>query len=256
MQAKRVIPCLDIRDGRVVKGVRFESIRDAGDPVEFAQHYERDGADELALFDITASAEGRATTLEVVRQVAEHITIPLTVGGGVSDLEVIEKLLEAGASKVSINTAAVDRPEFLKEAAERFGTERIVLAIDARRQWRQDGALWWEVTTHGGRRFTGMDVVEWAKRAVELGASELVLNSIDADGTRDGYDNELNRTVAEAVDVPVIASGGVGNLQHLVDGILIGKADGVLAASIFHFGEYSVSEAKAYLRAHGIPVRM
>src|SRR5690606_5068921 len=148
------------------------------------------------------------------------------------------------------------RPQFIKEAAERFGTERIVLAIDARRQWRQDGALWWEVTTHGGRRFTGMDVVEWAQRAVELGASELVLNSIDADGTRDGYDNELNRTVAEAVDVPVIASGGVGNLQHLVDGILIGKADAVLAASIFHFGEYSVSEAKAYLRAHGIPVRM
>lgn len=256
MLAKRVIPCLDIRDGRVVKGVQFEAIKDAGDPVELAEYYDREGADELVFFDITASAEGRATTVEAVRQIAEKVFIPLTVGGGVSDVAGMRTLLNAGADKISVNSAAVRNPDLIREGAERFGSQCIVLSIDARRQWKQDGTLWWEVVTHGGRRPTGMDAVEWAQRGVELGAGELVLNSIDADGTRDGYDNDLNRAVSEAVDVPVIASGGVGNLQHLVDGILVGKADAVLAASIFHFGDYSIAEAKAYMKAHGIPVRM
>jgi len=256
MLAKRIIPCLDIRDGRVVKGVRFGNFRDAGDPVELAEAYDREGADELVLFDITASAEGRATMVDVVRRTAEKVFVPLTVGGGVSSVEQMRTLLKAGADKISINTAAVKNPDLIRQGAEQFGSQCIVLSIDARRRRREDGSLWWEVVIHGGRTPTGMDAVEWAQRGVELGAGELVLNSIDADGTKDGYDNELNRTVSEAVDVPIIASGGVGNLQHLVDGILIGKADAVLAASIFHFGEYSIAEAKAYLKAHGIPVRM
>lgn len=256
MEITRVIPCLDLRDGRVVKGVRFEAIRDAGDPVELAEFYNREGADELVLYDITASAEGRSVMLDVVRQTADKISIPLTVGGGVSDVEGMQALFEAGAAKISINSAAVKNPDLINEAAKRFGSERIVLAIDAKRQRREDGSLWWEVVVRGGRTPTGMDAVEWARRGVGLGAGELVLNSIDADGTKDGYDNDLNRTVSETVDVPVVASGGVGNLQHLVDGVLVGKADAVLAASIFHFGEYSIAEAKAYMKSHGIPVRM
>jgi len=256
MLARRVIPCLDVRDGRVVKGVRFDNIKDAGDPVELAEVYDREGADELVFYDITASAEGRATMVEVVRRAAEKVFIPLTVGGGVSTVEQMRALLQAGADKISVNSAAVKNPDLIREGAERFGSQCIVLSIDARRRRRDDGSLWWEVVINGGRTPTGMDAVEWAQRGVELGAGELVLNSIDADGTKDGYDNELNRTVSEAVDVPVIASGGVGNLQHLVDGILVGKADAVLAASIFHFGEYSIAEAKAYMKAHGIPVRL
>ena len=251
-----MIPCLDLRDGRVVKGVRFEAIKDAGDPVELAEYYYREGADELVMYDITASAEGRSIMLDVVRQTAERISIPLTVGGGVSGVTEMQAVFEAGADKISINSAAVTNPDLIREGAERYGSQRIVLAIDARRQRREDGSLWWEVVIRGGRTPTGMDAVEWAKRGVELGAGELVLNSIDADGTKDGYDNELNLTVSEAVDVPVVASGGVGNLQHLVDGVLVGKVDAVLAASIFHFGEYSIAEAKAHMKSHGIPVRM
>lgn len=256
MDYRRVIPCLDLKDGRVIKGVKFEGFRDAGDPVELAQHYDREGADELVVYDVTASAEDRSVTLDVVRQVVETISIPLMVGGGISDLKTMEALFEAGVSKLSINSAAVKNPELLREASREFGRERIVLAIDVQRHRREDGSLWWEVVIRGGRTATGMDAVQWARRGVELGVGELVLNSIDADGTKDGYDNDLNRTVAESVDVPVIASGGVGNLQHLVDGVLVGKADAVLAASIFHFGEYSIAEVKAYMKSHGIPVRM
>lgn len=256
MDYRRVIPCLDLKDGRVIKGVKFEGFRDAGDPVELAQHYDREGADELVVYDVTASAEDRSVTLDVVRQVVETISIPLMVGGGISDLKTMEALFEAGVSKLSINSAAVKNPELLREASREFGRERIVLAIDVQRHRREDGSLWWKVVIRGGRTATGMDAVQWARRGVELGVGELVLNSIDADGTKDGYDNDLNRTVAESVDVPVIASGGVGNLQHLVDGVLVGKADAVLAASIFHFGEYSIAEAKAYMKSHGIPVRM
>lgn len=256
MEFTRVIPCLDLRNGRVVKGVQFEAIKDAGDPVELAEHYNRDGADELVLYDITASAEDRSIMLDVVRQTAERISIPLTVGGGISDMAKMQALLEAGAAKLSINSAAVKNPDLIREASTSLGRERIILAIDARRRHREDGSLWWEVVVRGGRTPTGMDAVEWAQRGVELGAGELVLNSIDADGTKDGYDNELNRSVAEAVDVPVVASGGVGSLQHLVDGVLVGKVDAVLAASIFHFGEYSITEAKAYMKSHGIQVRV
>lgn len=256
MLARRIIPCLDVRDGRVVKGVRFENIKDAGDPVELAEFYDREGADELVFYDITASAEGRATMVEVARRTAERVFIPFTVGGGVSTVEQMRALLQAGADKISVNSAAVRNPDLIREGAERFGSQCIVLSIDAQRRRREDGSLWWEVVINGGRTPTGMDAVEWAQRGVALGAGELVLNSIDADGTKDGYDNELNRAMSEAVDVPVIASGGVGNLQHLVDGVLVGKADAVLAASIFHFGEYSIAEAKAYMKAHGIPVRV
>ena len=256
MLTKRIIPCLDVRDGRVVKGVRFEGIKDAGDPVELASFYDREGADELVFYDITASAEGRRTMIDVARRTAERVFIPLTVGGGVSDVGTMRELLQAGADKVSINTAAVENPDLIREGAERFGSQCIVLSIDARRRHRPSGEVWWEVVTHGGRRPTGMDAVEWAVRGVELGAGELVLNSIDADGTRDGYDNALNRAVAEAVNVPVIASGGVGQLRHFVDGVIEGKADALLAASVFHFGEFSIAEVKAYMKAHGVPVRL
>lgn len=256
MKAIRVIPCLDVREGRVVKGVRFEQIKDAGDPVELAAFYDREGADELVFFDITASAEGRKTMVDVARRIAETISIPFTVGGGVSDVDGMHDLLEAGADKISINSAAVKNPDLIKEGAERFGSSCLVLSIDARRRHREDGSMEWEVVINGGRTPTGMDVVEWAVKGVELGAGELVLNSIDADGTKDGYDNALNRTVSQAVDVPIVASGGAGTLQHLVDGVLEGGADGVLAASIFHFGEYSIKEAKAHLRAHGVEVRL
>lgn len=255
MLAKRVIPCLDVRDGRVVKGVQFADIRDAGDPVELAALYDREGADELVFYDITASAEGRRTMVEVVRRVAEQVFIPFTVGGGVSDVQQMRELLTAGADKISVNSAAVRRPQLINEGAERFGSQCIVLSIDGARRTRPDGSVWWEVVIDGGRVPTGMDVLAWAEEGVRRGAGELVLNSIDADGRADGYDNELNQAVAGRVDVPIIASGGAGSLQHLVDAVLVGGADAVLAASIFHFGRYTIAEAKAYMRRAGIPVR-
>ncbi|HEY8368122.1 MAG TPA: imidazole glycerol phosphate synthase subunit HisF [Thermodesulfobacteriota bacterium] len=249
--ARRIIPCLDVKDGRVVKGVRFVGLRDAGDPVEAAAAYDRQGADELAFLDITASAEARGTLLDVVRRTAEAVFMPLTVGGGVRTPEDIRALLEAGADKVSINTAAVARPEFVAEAARRFGSQCITVAIDAKRVGDR-----WEVFTHGGRRPTGLDAVEWAARMADLGAGEILLTSMDRDGTREGYDLALTRAVARAVPVPVVASGGVGSLEHLYQGLTEGEAQAVLAASIFHFGETTVGEAKAYLAARGVPVRI
>jgi len=247
----RVIPCLDVKDGRVVKGVNFVDLVDAGDPVAQARFYDREGADELCFLDITASAEDRATLYDVVRRTAEQCFMPLTVGGGVRTVEDIRRLLLAGADKVSINTAAVARPEFMREAAQKFGSQCVVAAIDAKR----DGDSRWQVFTHGGRRPTGIDAVEWACRLVDYGAGEILLTSMDRDGTKSGYDTTLTRTVADAVRVPVIASGGVGTLDHLVEGIRDGHATAVLAASIFHFGEYRIGEAKAHLAARGIPVR-
>jgi cyclase len=257
MLARRVIPCLDVKDGRVVKGVRFLELADAGDPVEAARAYDRQGADELVFLDITASHEGRATMLDVVRRTAEAVYLPLTVGGGLGSLEDVRRLLRAGADKVSLNTAAVARPELIREAAVRFGSQCIVVAIDAKR--RRDTAAappTFEVHTHGGRRPTGRDAVTWAREAAALGAGEILLTSMDRDGTRDGYDLELTRAIAEAVSVPVIASGGAGTLAHLYDGLVPGRADAVLAASIFHFGQHTVPEAKRYLRARGVPVRL
>ncbi len=251
MLAKRVIPCLDVKDGRVVKGVRFVNLTDAGDPVEAAVAYDRQGADELVFLDITASHEGRAIMLDVVRRTAEAIYMPLTVGGGIASLDDIRTLLRAGADKVSLNTAALGRPALVREAAERFGSQCIVVAIDAKR--RGEG---FEVYTHGGRRPTGRDAVAWAREAGALGAGEILLTSMDRDGTRDGYDLELTAAVAGAVSVPVIASGGVGTLAHLCEGLTAGRADAALAASIFHFGEHSIAEAKAYLRDRGVPVRL
>ena len=251
MLAKRVIPCLDVKDGRVVKGVRFVDLTDAGDPVEAAIAYDRQGADELVFLDITASHEGRAIMLEVVRRTAEAIYMPLTVGGGVASLDDIRTLLRAGADKVSLNTAALGRPALIREAAERFGSQCIVVAIDAKR--RGDG---FEVYTHGGRRPTGRDAVAWAREAAALGAGEILLTSMDRDGTRDGYDLRLTAAVADAVPVPVIASGGVGALEHLYQGLTAGRADAALAASIFHFGQHTIAEAKAYLRDRGVPVRL
>jgi len=256
METKRIIPCLDVRDGRVVKGTQFRDIRDAGDPVEMAAAYDREGADEIALFDITASTEGRGTMLDVVRRVAAAISVPLTVGGGVRSVADMEALFEAGADKVSINTAAVQRPELIQEAAARFGSNRIVLSIDCRRRTGPGGQLSWEVVVKGGTTPTGLDVLEWAMRAEGLGAGELVLNSIDFDGTKQGYDNELNRRVKEAVKVPIVASGGAGSMEHLRDGLLIGRADAVLAASIFHFRQVEIRALKEYLRQAGIPVRL
>ncbi len=250
--AKRIIPCLDVDAGRVVKGVRFVDIRDAGDPVEIARRYDAEGADEITFLDITASHEGRETLVHVVEAVASQVFIPLTVGGGIRTLEDIRRMLHAGADKVAINTAAVHRPEFVREAAERFGSQCIVVAIDA----KQVGPSRWEIFTHGGRRPTGLDAVEWARRMADYGAGELLLTSMDRDGTKQGFDLALTRAVADAVPVPVIASGGVGNLQHLVEGILEGHADAVLAASIFHFGEYTIAEAKQAMRAAGIEVRL
>ena len=251
MLKMRVIPCLDVKDGRVVKGVNFVDLVDAGDPVQQARFYDREGADELCFLDITASAEDRATLYEVVRRTAEECFMPLTVGGGVRTIDDIRRLLLAGADKVSINTAAVARPEFMREAAQKFGSQCIVAAIDAKRA----GDDRWEVFTHGGRRPTGIDAIQWACRLVDYGAGEILLTSMDRDGTKSGYDTALTRAIADAVRVPVIASGGVGTLDHLVEGIRDGHATAVLAASIFHFGTYRISEAKARLAACGIPVR-
>ncbi|WJW75644.1 imidazole glycerol phosphate synthase subunit HisF [Thiohalobacter sp. IOR34] len=253
--AKRIIPCLDVDAGRVVKGVRFVEIRDAGDPVEVARRYDQEGADEITFLDITASSDQRQTMVQVVEQVAGEVFIPLTVGGGIRELADIRRMLNAGADKVAINTAAVHRPEFVGEAAERFGSQCIVVAIDAK-QVETGETPRWEIFTHGGRKPTGIDAVDWARRMVALGAGEILLTSMDRDGTRDGFDLALTRAVADAVEVPVIASGGVGGLQHLVEGVTEGHADAVLAASIFHFGEYSIREAKEYMAKHGIEVRL
>jgi len=251
MLKRRIIPCLDVTAGRVVKGVRFVGLRDAGDPVELAAHYDQEGADELVFLDITASSEGRETMVEVVRRAARQVFIPLTVGGGVRTADDMYRLLRAGADKVSVNSAAVADPELIDRCARRFGSQCVVLAIDARR--RADGG--WEVYTHGGRRPTGLDAVAWARRGVELGAGEILLTSMDADGTREGYDLGLVRAVVDAVPVPVIASGGAGTLEHLYEALARGGAHAVLAASIFHFGEYAIAEAKRYLAERGVPVR-
>lgn len=251
MLKMRVIPCLDVKDGRVVKGVNFVDLVDAGDPVEQARVYDREGADELTFLDITASSDNRDTIFDVVSRTAEQVFMPLTVGGGVRKVEDIRKLLLAGADKVSINTAAVHRPEFVREGAEKFGSQCIVVAIDA----KNVGPGKWEVFTHGGRNRTGIDAVEWAKQMESLGAGEILLTSMDRDGAKTGYDLALTRSVADAVRIPVIASGGVGNLEHLVEGIRDGHATAVLAASIFHFGTYTIGEAKAALAAAGVPVR-
>ena len=252
MLKARIIPCLDVKDGRTVKGVNFVDLVDAGDPVEQAKFYDSQGADELTFLDITASHENRETIFDVVNRTAEQCFMPLTVGGGVRQVEDIRKLLLAGADKVSINTAAVHRPEFVSEAAEKFGAQCIVVAIDA----KSTGPEKWEIFTHGGREPTGIDAIEWAKQMAELGAGEILLTSMDRDGTRSGFDIDLTRTLADAVTIPVIASGGVGNLDHLVDGIRDGHASAVLAASIFHFGEYSIPEAKAHMAAAGVDVRL
>ena len=255
--AKRIIPCLDVDAGRVVKGVQFVDIRDAGDPVEIARRYDAEGADELTFLDITASHEQRDTMVHVVEQVAGEVFIPLTVGGGIRELSDIRRMLNAGADKVGINTAAVFNPEFVRDAADKFGSQCIVVAIDAK-QVDDDstGAPRWEIFTHGGRKPTGLDAVEWAQKMVAYGAGEILLTSMDRDGTRNGFDLALTRTVCEAVEVPVIASGGVGNLDHLAEGVLEGEADAVLAASIFHFGEYSIEQAKQHMATRGIEVRL
>ena len=256
MLAKRIIPCLDVDKGRVVKGVKFLDIRDAGDPVEVAKRYNEEGADEITFLDITASHEERDTMIQTVEPMASEVFIPLTVGGGVRSLEDIRSLLNAGADKVSINSTAVKTPEFVRQAAERFGSQCIVVAIDAKQVSADNEPLRWEVFTHGGRIATGIDAVAWAEQMVSFGAGEILLTSMDRDGTKSGFNLPLTRAISDAVDVPVIASGGVGNLQHLVDGVIEGKADAVLAASIFHFGEYTIREAKVYMAERGIEVRL
>ncbi len=257
MLAKRVIPCLDVKDGRVVKGVQFLDLRDAGDPVAAALAYDAQGADELVFLDITASHEGRAIMLDVVRRTAEGIYMPLTVGGGIRGVDDIRTLLRAGADKVSLNTAALERPAVVRESAERFGSQCVVVAIDAKRNGTASGADGdWTVYSHGGRRPAHRDAVAWAREAESLGAGEILLTSMDRDGTQDGYDLVLTRAVAEAVSIPVIASGGVGTLEHLREGLVEGKADAALAASIFHFGTFTVRDAKVYLRDRGVPVRL
>ena len=256
MLAKRIIPCLDVTAGRVVKGVNFVGLRDAGDPVEIARRYNEQGADELTFLDITASSDQRDIILSVIESVASQVFIPLTVGGGVRKVSDIRRLLNAGADKVSINTAGVANPDLIGESAALHGSQCIVVAIDARRRLKDDPRAGWEVFTHGGRTPAGLDALEWAQKVVELGAGEILLTSMDCDGCKNGFDLELTRAVSNAVSVPVIASGGVGNLQHLVDGVTIGGADAVLAASIFHFGEYTVREAQEYMARHGITVRL
>ena len=254
--AKRIIPCLDCDKGRVVKGVKFLDIRDAGDPVEVSKRYCDAGADEITFLDITASHEDRATTIDTVRAIAGQVFIPLTVGGGIRTLEDIRTMLNAGADKVAINTAAVENPDFVQEAAARFGSQCIILAVDAKQVSEKDKPLKWEIFTYGGRNPTGINVIEWVKRMAGYGAGEILLTSMDRDGTKIGFDLVLNKAVSNAVQVPIIASGGVGNLEHLVDGVLEGEADAVLAASIFHFQEYSIREAKKYMASRGIEVRL
>jgi len=258
MLAKRIIPCLDVKDGRVVKGINFVNLRDAGDPVETASLYSREGADEVVYLDITASIEKRSAMLEVVKKTAEQVFIPLTVGGGIRNIEDIRLLLKSGADKVSLNTAAVETPRLIKQGSKEFGNQCIVVAIDAKQNQKpktKNQKLSWEVYTYGGRKPTGLDAVAWAKKAEKLGAGEILLTSMDKDGTKDGYDLALTKTIAEAVSIPVIASGGAGNLEHLYEGLTKGKADAVLAASIFHYGEYSIKQAKQYLKSKGITVR-
>ncbi len=255
MLTKRIIPCLDVKDGRVVKGVNFVGLRDAGDPVEAAEAYSKQGADELTFLDITASSDNRGIILDVVAKTAERVFMPLTVGGGVREIADIRNLLNAGADKVSINTAAVQHPDFVREAAERFGSQCIVVAIDARRVPDSDPQAW-EVYTHGGRNATGIDAIEWAQKMEQLGSGEILLTSMDCDGTKDGYDIALTRAVSDAVEIPVIASGGVGNLEHIREGLVEGGASAALAASIFHFKEYTITECKEYLRDHGVPARI
>ncbi len=258
MLAKRIIPCLDVRNGRVVKGIHFVNLKDAGDPVESASCYSRAGADEIVFLDITASIEKRKAILEVVIKTAEQVFIPLTVGGGISNIEDIKILLKSGADKVSLNTAAVENPDLVREASEEFGSQCIVVAIDAKRKIPDTSCQKpeWEVFIYGGRKPTGMNVLEWAKEVETLGAGEILLTSMDRDGTKNGYDLELTKTISEGVNIPVIASGGCGNLEHLYQALIEGKADAVLAASIFHYGEYSIREAKQYLKQRGIKVRM
>ena len=256
MLAKRIIPCLDVTAGRVVKGVNFVNLRDAGDPVEVARRYDRAGADELTFLDITASSDARDIILHVIEDVANQVFIPLTVGGGVRQVSDIRRLLNAGADKISINTAGVKNPDLIGESSALYGSQCIVCAIDARRRVKDDPSAGWEVYTRGGRDATGIDALEWAARVEKLGAGEILLTSMDADGTKAGFDLELTRAVSDLVSIPVIASGGVGNLQHLADGVTKGGADAVLAASIFHFGEYTIEEAKRFMAAQGIPVRL
>jgi cyclase len=252
MLAKRIIPCLDVNAGRVVKGVNFVALRDAGDPVEIARRYDEQGADEITFLDITASSDRRDIILDIIEAVASQVFIPLTVGGGVRKVDDVRRLLNAGADKVSMNTAAVNNPDLIKEASDKVGSQCIVVAIDA----KQTAPGKWEVFTHGGRNNVGLDAIEWARRVAALGAGEILLTSMDRDGTKNGFDLALTRAVAEAVSIPVIASGGVGNLQHLADGVSEGKADAVLAASIFHYGEYTVRQAKEFMRDRGIEVRL
>jgi cyclase len=254
--AKRIIPCLDVEAGRVVKGVKFLEIRDAGDPVSVARGYDEAGADEITFLDITASSDNRDTILHVVEEVASQVFIPLTVGGGIREVSDVRRLLNAGADKVGINTAAVHRPDLVREATDKVGSQCIVVAVDAKAVSAQGEPKRWEIFTHGGRKPTGIDAIEWAVKMAEYGAGELLLTSMDRDGTKIGFDLELTRLITDAVEIPIIASGGVGNLQHLCDGVLKGGADAVLAASIFHFGEYTIAEAKAYMAAQGIEVRL
>ena len=254
--AKRIIPCLDVDNGRVVKGVQFVDIRDAGDPVEVAKRYDEQGADEITFLDITASSDNRETMVHVVEEVAGQVFIPLTVGGGIRTVEDIRRMLNAGADKVGINTAAVFNPEFVREAAEKFGSQCIVVAIDAKCVSEEGAPKRWEIFTHGGRKPTGIDAVEWAKKMTNYGAGEILLTSMDRDGTKIGFDLELTRAISDAVSVPVIASGGVGDLKHLAEGVTEGRADAVLAASIFHFGEHTIEEAKRAMAAQGVEVRL
>lgn len=253
MLAKRIIPCLDVHEGRVVKGINFVNLKDAGDPVELAAFYDKEGADELVFLDITASHEGRKTMLEVVKETARQIFIPFAVGGGIGNIDDIRNILVAGADKVSVNSAAVKNPDLIREAARKFGSQCIVVAIDARQKDNDSDS--WEVFINGGRVATGIDAVEWARRAEKLGAGEILLTSMDKDGTKDGYDTKLTAAISDAVGIPVIASGGAGNLEHLYEGIVQGKADAVLCASIFHYREYTIAQAKQYLKEKGLPVR-